>query len=92
VDCWRIVANPDRTPQKDKPQGLKPAEFYWAFCGTTEVVPCYKARLKNSAWMVGDSDRTVFWDGFRGLASADAEVASWQVGGRFVGRGDQMDP
>jgi hypothetical protein len=39
-------------------QGLKPAEFYGAFCGTTEVVPCYKARLKNSARMVGYSEVT----------------------------------
>jgi hypothetical protein len=24
---------------------LKPGFFLWAFCGTTEVMPCYKARF-----------------------------------------------
>jgi hypothetical protein len=31
-----------KTP-KDIPQGLKPNHFWGASCGTTEVVPCYKA-------------------------------------------------
>jgi hypothetical protein len=26
-------------------QGLKPSFFLWAFCGTAEVMPCYKARF-----------------------------------------------
>jgi hypothetical protein len=28
-------------------QGLKPDLFFGAFCGTTEVVPCYKAPFEG---------------------------------------------
>jgi hypothetical protein len=30
------------------PSGAKAQRIFWRFCGTTEVVPCYKAMLHSS--------------------------------------------
>jgi SAM-dependent methyltransferase len=62
---------PDET-RRNKPQGLKPNLSSCCVCGTTEVVPCYKAGPKPSISAGWQSDR---------LRIHLADIRGWQPAG-----------
>jgi ribonuclease R len=56
---------------EELPAGAKAHDLYSDTCGTTEVVPCYKANLLSSSSVVGSAH-----DDLEGLV-VDVEITSW---------------